>query len=238
MRKPLLIITGLLVLLGIAVVVRPIDAAPPPPLPVPPQEQQPEEALFSDPIPPAEDVTTAVFNPAASACRARRGKCYVASSRQRVGEWFLYQGQTCAVSYQQDIVWQLKCTWKRPGLDFVQVRTRARRYLPLDSRRQKTLTATAETVVEQYFSQTFAQLLAQTCEIRSAISALARTARHIHGDAYAGKRSGLGTRFQIGSDVAPRCSGLTRVGFFSSRCAKRYPGRRGNLKLHSFLRAT
>ena len=102
MRKPLLIITGLLVLLGIAVVVRRLT-------PLPPQEQRPEEALLSDPIPPAEDVTTRGFQSGGlglsrSAWEVLRGK------PQRVGEWFFYQRQTYAVSYQQEVVWQLKCT--------------------------------------------------------------------------------------------------------------------------------
>jgi hypothetical protein len=161
MRKRFLIIIGLLAFLGIAVVVHRWTPLPPPPPLVPPQEQQPEEPLFRDPIPPAEDVTTRGFQSGGlglsrSAWEVLRGK------PQRVGEWFLYQGQTYAVSYQQDIVWQLKCTWKRPGFDLVQARARARRYLPLDGRHQKTLTSTAAMVIDQYFSQTLAHLLTQT----------------------------------------------------------------------------
>jgi hypothetical protein len=162
MRKPLLIIIGLLAFLGIAVVMHRLTPVPPPPPTVPSQEQLPEEPLFRDPIPPAEDVTTRGFQSGGlglsrSAWEVLRGK-----QPKRDGEWFLYQGQTFAVSYQQDIVWQLKCTWKRPGFDLAQARSRARRYLPLDSQRQHTLAATADTVVEQYFSQTLAQLLVQT----------------------------------------------------------------------------
>ena len=161
MRKPMFLITGLLVLLGIAVVVRRFTPLPSQPLPVPSQEQRPEEALLSDPLPQAEDITTRGFQSGGlglsrSAWEVLRGK------PQRDGEWFLYQGKIYSVSYQQGIVWQLKCTWKRPGVDLVQTRARARRYLPLDSRHQQTLTSTTETVVEQYFSQALAQLLAQT----------------------------------------------------------------------------
>jgi hypothetical protein len=160
MRKPLLIITGLLVLLGLAVVVWRLTPLPSLPLSPLPQKQPPEEALPGDPLPQTEDITTRGFQSGGlglsrSAWEVLRGK------PQRDGEWFLYQGKMYSVSYQQDIVWQLKCTWKRPGFDLVQTRARARRYLPLDSRRQKTLTATAETVIEQYFSQALAQLLAQ-----------------------------------------------------------------------------
>jgi len=122
---------------------------------------------------------------------------------KRVGEWFLYQGQTYAVSYQQDIVWQLKCTWKRPGFDLVQASARARRYLPLDSRRQKTLTSTTETVVEQYFSQTLAQLLAQISKTdpqpqHSLEQQGTYTVTHTLG-----KDQVIETLFRIGSDVAP-----------------------------------
>ena len=161
MRKPLLSITGLLVLLGLAVVVWRLTPLPSLPLSPPPQKQPPEEALPSDPLPQTEDITTRGFQSGGlglsrSAWEVLRGK------PQRDGEWFLYQGKMYSVSYQQNIVWQLKCTWKRPGADLVQTRARARRYLPLDSRRQQTLTSTTETVVEQYFSQTLAQLLAQT----------------------------------------------------------------------------
>ncbi|NOT56514.1 MAG: hypothetical protein HOP18_18095, partial [Deltaproteobacteria bacterium] len=48
------------------------------------------------------------------------------------------------------------------GLALDQVRAKTRRYLPLDSRRQHTLSATADTVIEQYFSPTLAQRLTQT----------------------------------------------------------------------------
>lgn len=161
MRKPLLIFTVLVALLGIAVVARRLTPIPPQPLPVPPQEQPSETALFSDPIPQAEDVTTRGFQSGGlglsrAAWEVLRGK------PQRVGEWFLYQGKTYSVSYQQDIVWHLKCAWKRPGLELAQARARARRYLPLDSRRQHTLTQTPTTIVDQYFSRTLTQILEQT----------------------------------------------------------------------------
>jgi hypothetical protein len=201
MRKPLLLIIGLLTLLGIAVGVRRLTPLPSQLLPIPPQEQQPEEALLSDPIPQVEDVTTRGFQSGGlglsrSAWQVLRGK-----QSKRVGEWFLYQGQTYTVSYQQDIVWQLKCTWKRPGFDLVQAR--ARRYLPLDSRRQKTLTSTTETVVEQYFSQTLAQLLAQISKTdpqpqHSLEQQGTYTVTHTLE-----KDRVLETRFQMGSDVAP-----------------------------------
>jgi len=61
MRKPLLLIIGLLVFLGIAVVVQQLTPLPSQPLPMPPQEQRPEEALLSDTIPQVEDVTTRGF---------------------------------------------------------------------------------------------------------------------------------------------------------------------------------
>ena len=161
MRKPLLIIIGLLVLLGLAVAVRRLTPLPPQPPPVPP-EQRPEEALFSDPIPPAEDVTTRGFQSGGLGLSRSAWEVLHGKQSKRVGEWFLYQEQMYSVFYQQHLVWQLKCTWKRPRFDLVQARDRSRRYLPLDSRHQKTLTSTAEMVVEQYFSQTLAQLLAQT----------------------------------------------------------------------------
>jgi hypothetical protein len=202
MREALLIITGLLAFLGIAVGVRRLMPLPSQPLPVPPQEQRPAEALFNDPIPPAEDVTTRGFQSGGlglsrSAWEVLRGK------PQRVGEWFLYQKQTYAVSYQQEIVWRLKCTWKRPGLDLVQARARARRYLPLDSRRQKTLTATAETVVEQYFSQALAQLLTQTSETNLQPQPSLKQQGTYTVTHTLEKERVIETLFQIGSDVAP-----------------------------------
>jgi hypothetical protein len=129
MRKPLLIITGLLVLLGLTVVVWQLTPLPSLPLSPPPQKQPPEEALPSDPLPQTEDITTRGFQSGGlglsrSAWEVLRGK------PQHIGDWFLYQGQTYSVSYHQGIVWQLKCTWKRPGFDLVQARARARRYLP------------------------------------------------------------------------------------------------------------
>jgi hypothetical protein len=202
MRKPLLIITGLLTLLGITVVVHQLTPLPLPLPAVPPQEQQPEEPLFSDPILPAEDVTTRGFQSGGlglsrSAWEVLRGK-----QPKRVGEWFLYQGQTCAVFYQQGIVWQLKCTWKRPGANLSQVRTRARRYLPLDSRHQYTLTATAETVVEQYFSQTLGQLLAQTAKSNPRLQpSLGQQGTYTVTYTLA-KEQVIGTLFQIGSGTA------------------------------------
>jgi hypothetical protein len=161
MRKPLLILTALVALLGIAAVVRRLTPIPSQPLPVPPREQPPETPPFSDPIPQAEDVTTRGFQSGGlglsrTAWETLRGK------PRRVGEWFLYQGQAYSVSYQEDIVWRLKCVWKRPGLQLAQARTRARRYLPLDSRRQHTITETPTTVVELYSSRALTQLLART----------------------------------------------------------------------------
>jgi hypothetical protein len=165
MRKSLIIVSiGLFTLFGIAVVVHrftPVPPPPPPPPPVPSSEQPSEEPLFSDPIPPAEDVTTRGFQSGGlglsrAAWEMLRGK------PQQDGEWFLYRGKTFAVAYQQDQVWRLKCAWKRPGLALDQVRAKTRRYLPLDSRRQHTLSATADTVIEQYFSPTLAQRLTQT----------------------------------------------------------------------------
>ena len=154
-------------LLGIATVLvhrwpSPLPPPPPPP-PAPSSEQPLEEPLFLDPIPPAEDVTTRGFQSGGlglsrTAWEMLRGK------PQQDGEWFLYRGKTFAVSYQQDQVWRLKCVWKQPGLALDQVRAKTRRYLPLDSRLQHTLSATTETVVEQYFSQTLAQLLARTAK--------------------------------------------------------------------------
>ena len=162
MRKSLFIIIGLLVLLGLTVRVRRLTTQPAPPRPAPPQEQPSEKALFSDPIPPAEDVTTRGFQSGGLGLSRTAWEVLHGKQSKRVGEWFLYQGQTYAVAYQQDIVWQLKCTWKQPGLELDQVRARARRYLPLDSQRRQTLTSTAATVVDQYFSQTLAHRLAQT----------------------------------------------------------------------------
>ncbi|NOT56165.1 MAG: hypothetical protein HOP18_16315, partial [Deltaproteobacteria bacterium] len=163
MRKSLIIVSlGLCTLLGIAVGVhRFTPVPPPPPPPVSSSEQPLEEPLFLDPIPPAEDVTTRGFQSGGlglsrAAWEMLRGK------PQRDGEWFLYRGKTFAVAYQQDQVWRLKCVWKQPGLALDQVRAKTRRYLPLDSRRQHTLSATADTVIEQYVSPTLAQRLTQT----------------------------------------------------------------------------
>jgi hypothetical protein len=162
MRKSSLIIPGLLVLFGIAVMMLRyplfLRQKPPPPQP---QGRSSETALFSDPIPQAEDVTTRGFQSGGlglsrTAWEMLRGK------PRRVGKWLLYQGQTYSVSYQQDIIWQLKCAWKRPGLELAQARTRARRYLPLDSRHQYTIMKTPTSVVDLYSSRTLTQLLAQT----------------------------------------------------------------------------
>lgn len=166
MRKPLFIITGLFMLLGVAVMVHRFSPVPPPPPlppPMPSPEQPPGDPLFLDPIPPAEDMTTRGFQSGGlglsrAAWEVLRGK------PQQKDTWFLYQGKTFAVFYQQDMVWRLKCTWKQPGLELDKVRAKVRRYLPLDSQRQHTVTTTAETVVEQYFSQTLARLLAQTAK--------------------------------------------------------------------------
>lgn len=200
MRKPLLILVGLLVLLGLAVGVRRSTTLPSPRLSAPPQEQPSEDALFSDPIPQAEDVTTRGFQSGGlglsrAAWEVLRGK------PQRVGEWFLYQGQTYAVSYQQDIVWQLKCTWKKPGVDLVQAR--ARRYLPLDGRHQKTLTPTATMVIEQYFSQTLAHLLAQPAKPdRRPQPSPAQHGTYTVSHTLEDERV-IETLFQIGNSVAP-----------------------------------
>jgi hypothetical protein len=119
---------------------------------------------------------------------------------RRVGKWFLYQGQAYSVSYQEDIVWQLKCEWKRPGLELAQARTRARRYLPLDSRRQHTVIKTPTTVVELYSSRTLTQLLART----AAADAQTRVPRGRQGTYTVThtleKDRVIATYFQIGSD--------------------------------------
>lgn len=122
---------------------------------------------------------------------------------QPAGGWFLYQEHTYAVSYQQDIVWQLKCTWKRPGFDLVQVRARVRRYLPLDSRRRQTLpSANAGTVVEQYFSQTLAQLLAHTAKTAPQIQPSLEPQGTYTVTHTLEKDRVIATFFQIGNSVA------------------------------------
>ena len=203
MRKPLLIIIGLLVLLGIAVVVRRLTPLPPQPPPVPPQEQQPEEALFSDSIPPAEDVTTRGFQSGGLGLSRSAWEVLHGKQPKRVGEWFLYQESMYSVFYQQHIVWQLKCTWKRPGFDLVQARARARRYLPLDSQRRQTLPSTAATVVEQYFSQTLAQLLAQTSKTDPQPQPSLEQQGTYTVTHTLEKERVIETLFQIGSGMAP-----------------------------------
>ncbi len=204
MRKPLLILTGLLMLLGIAVMVHrfsPVPPAPPPP-PMPSLEQPPEDPLFLDPIPPAEDMTTRGFQSGGlglsrAAWEVLRGK------PQRVGERFLYRGQTYSVSYQQGLVWQLKCTWKRPGFALGHARTRSRRYLPLDSQHQTTLTSTAEMIIDQYFSPTLAQRLAQTAKTGPHLQLSLEQQGTYTVTHTLEKERVIATLVRIGSDVAP-----------------------------------
>lgn len=164
MRKPLLIITGLFVLLGIIVVTQRLAPPPPQPLPVPPQEKPPEAELFSDPIPQAENVTAQGFQSGGLGLSRQAWEILHGKQPKRVGEWFQYQGQTYSVSFRQEMVWQLKCTWKQPGIELAQARVRVRRYLPLDGQYQQTLTSTPNTVVDQYFSRGLEQLLTHTAK--------------------------------------------------------------------------
>ena len=173
MRKPLLIIIGLFILLGLAVA--PQRFAPPPlpqQLPMPSQEKSPETELLSTPIPQAEDVTARRFQSGGLGLSRQAWEVLHGKQPKRVGEWFQYQGQTYTVSYRQEMVWQLKCAWKQPGLGLEQARMRVRRYLPLDSQYQQTLTATPNTVVDQYFSGGLDQLLTHTIKADSQLRSL------------------------------------------------------------------
>ncbi len=152
-------------LLGLAVVTQRVA----PPLPPPPQqpsvplqENPPEVKLFSDPIPQAEDAIARGFQSGGLGLSRQAWEVLHGKQPKRVGEWFQYQGQTDTVAYRQEMVWQLKHTWKQPGLELAQARVRVRRYLPLDSQYQQTLTSTTDTVVDQYFSRGLEHLLGQT----------------------------------------------------------------------------
>jgi hypothetical protein len=71
----------------------------------------------------------------------------------------LYQGKTYKVTYQRGRVWQIEKSWGTPPLTTKEARTRARRYLPLDSHLAETIAKSDDIVVDVYRSHMLAQLL-------------------------------------------------------------------------------